>query len=235
MINFFTFIILINTCGLDVSAEKTDTSNDSLWADTAFVQVIHYDSVTFHQFKADKKYDYFHNQLVKGESLRDIIIRFINRYILSPIANSHTANWLIFVAVSVILLSIFYFFRPDWFYINKKKKMDFSVENENIHESDFELFINDALKSEQYADAIRWNYLHALKTLHAKELISWDAHKTVIEYVSELQRPALKADFKEATRQFLYFRYGNFNASQDDWENYRTLIHNMLKKINSSM
>lgn len=231
MIKTYIFIILISTCGLDVSAEKADTSNFSLRVDTTFVKAIRYDSATYHQFKADKKYDYYHSQSGKGDSLRDIISWLINKYILSPIANSRMANGIVFVAVTVILLLILYFFRPSWFYVNKKKKTDFSVENENIHETDFDLLIKDALQLERFAEAIRWDYLQTLKTLHAKELISWDAHKTVVEYVSELKRPALKADFKAATRQFLYFRYGNFEASHENWEDFTALTRNIIRQI----
>ena len=109
--------------------------------------------------------------------------------------------------------------------------MDFDVENENIHELDFDRLINDALQSGQYAMAIRWNYLQTLKALHSKELISWDAHKTVIEYVYEVKRPEIKSDFKEASQQFLYYRYGNFEASREDWEEFILLTNHIMKQI----
>jgi len=223
-IRFYIFIILTGIYGLDVSAEKADTSNLSLPVDTVFVQAIQYDSTTYHRFKQDKIFDY-ENSKPKGASLREIFRRMINSLLNKYLTETQIkiALWALVVVVAIILLLILYYFRPSWFYVNKKNKMDFDIENENIHELDFECLINDALQSGKYADAIRWNYLQTLKALHSKELISWDAHKTVIEYVYEIKRPELKSDFKEASQQFLYYRYGNFEASQEDWEDFRDL------------
>jgi hypothetical protein len=220
------FIIIGIICGLGVSAGKTDTLKLSLPLDTAFVQTVQCDSKAYQQFKKDKAYDYYHTK-EKGdfsfwEMLRDLISRLINRQ-LSELTNVQLLVISIFVAV--ILLLIFYFFRPSWFFINKKKKMDFGVEEEDIHQLDFERLIKDALQSGRYADAIRWEYLQLLKTLHSRELISWDAHKTVIEYVYEIKQPALKSSFREATQQFLYYRYGNFEASQEGWESFNKLVN----------
>ena len=223
-IRLYIFVILTGIYGLDVSAEKADTSNSSLPVDTVFVQAIQYDSATYQQFKENKIYDY-HQTKPKGASLWDIFWRAINRFLNNRFTETQVriVLWALVVVVAAILLLILYYFRPSWFYVNKKNKMDFDTENENIHELDFDRLINDALQSGKYADAIRWNYLQTLKALHSKELISWDAHKTVIEYVYEIKRPELKSDFKEASQQFLYYRYGNFEASQEDWEDFRDL------------
>ena len=215
---------------MDASAQKADTSNLPLPVDTVFVQAIRYDSATYRQFKKEKLYDYYHVK-PKGESLLDRIRYYIYKYLLAPLSESRTANWIIVAGVVVALLLILYFFKPAWFYVNKKNKIAFDVENENINELDFDYLIKDALKSEQYAAAIRWDYLQLLKIMHLKELISWDAHKTVIEYVYELKQPALKPVFKEASQQFLCYRYGNFEASQENWDSFTTLTNNIVKQI----
>jgi len=228
----YIFIILTGIYGLDVSAEKADTSNLSLPVDTVFVPAIQYDSATYQQFKENKIYDY-HQTKPKGASLWDIFWCAINRFLNDRFTETQIkiVLWALVVVVVVILLLILYYFKPSWFYVNKKNKMDFDVENENIHELDFERLINDALQSGQYATAIRWNYLQTLKALHSKELISWDTHKTVIEYVYEIKRPALKSSFKEASQQFLYCRYGNFEASREDWEEFILLTNHIMKQI----
>jgi hypothetical protein len=215
-----------------VSAAKTDTSNLSLPADTAFVQAVQYNSKTYTQFKQDKMYDYYHTK-VKGyssfwEMLRDMFRRLFYGQ-LSELTNIQIM--IISIIVAAIILLILYFFRPSWFYINKKKKLAFGIEDEDIHQLDFERLLKEALKSGRYADAIRWNYLQLLKTLHSKELISWDANKTVIEYVYELKQPVLKSNFKELSKQFLYYRYGNFEASQENWEEFSELTGKMDKMI----
>ena len=213
--------IFIALCGLDVSAAKTDTSNLSLSADTAFVQTVQHDSKTYAQFKKDKTYDYYHAKPQGHSSFWEMLRDLFRRLFYRQLSELTTAQIMVIsIMVVVIILLILYFFRPSWFYVNKKKKIVFGVEDEDIHQLDFERLIKDALKSQRYADAIRWNYLQVLKSLHSKELISWDANKTVIEYVYEIKNPTLKSLFKEVTQAFLYYRYGNFEATQEEWEEF---------------
>ena len=234
-LKIFILLLFTGVCGINVSAVKNDISALSLPADTAFIQSFRYDNNTYKQFKKNNTYNYYDR--TRTYSLWDTLVYklrcFLNKYfnIEFTVKQAKTTLWIITALVAAVLLLILYFFRPSWFYINKKKKIDFSVENEDIHSSDFEYLIKNALKSEQYADAIRWNYLQLLKALHAKELISWDAHKTVIEYVHELKQSALKPYFKEASQQFLYYRYGNFKASQENWKEFNELVCSILLKI----
>jgi len=227
------FVVFISICGLDVSAGKKDTFYLSLSVDTAFIPAIQYNSKTYQQFKKDKAYNYYHNKLKSDFSLRKLIHQILRKYFSLDLTETQTkvVLWVVVVVVVVIILLILYFFRPSWFYINKKKKIAFSVEDENIHHLDFERLIKDALESGRYANAIRWKYLQLLKVLHGKELISWDAHKTVIEYVYEIKQSELKSSFKEVSQQFLYYRYGNFEASRENWEQFMVLTTNIIKRI----
>jgi hypothetical protein len=68
-----------------------------------------------------------------------------------------------------------------------------------------------------------------LKLLHDKELISWYAHKTVLEYVNEMQQSELKPVFAEASQRFLYYRYGNFEASKKEWEEFCEISEKIIK------
>ena len=223
-------VIFISICGLDVSAGKADTSGLSLPPDTVFVQTVHCNSKTYRQFKADKLYDYYHAKPKGYSSFWEMLTDMFRRLFYGQLSELTPAQIMIIaIMVAAIMLLILYFFRPSWFYLNRKKKTGFALEDEDIHNMDFERLIKDALKSGRYADAIRWNYLQVLKVLHEKELISYDTHKTVIEYVYELKLPALKSSFKEASQQFLYYRYGNFEASQENWETFSALSRGIMK------
>ena len=229
-IKVYILIIFTVICRLEVSAEKVDTFNLLLPVDTAFVQAIQYDNQTYSEFKKDKAYDYYH---AKPESesfwnmLRWSIRQLLSEYFRLDLTEKQAkiTFWIIAALIVAGIFLLFYFFRPSWFYINKKRKITFGVEDEDIHALDFEQLIKNALKSEQYAEAIRWKYLQLLKTLHSKELISWDAHKTVIEYVYEIKQPDLKSKFKEVSQLFLYYRYGNFEASRENWEEFSKLVY----------
>ena len=224
VIRLFSYsVILLCICELKAIAEQKDTIEFPV--DTVYVQVINFDSKTYSQIKNDEDFDYYQSKS-KGYSIFDIIegkIReFLRKHFNLNLSKKQitTILWVVVVLVVVTILLILYFFKPSIFYINKKKKIDFSVENEDIDALDFEKLISDSVKSGLYVNAIRWSYLQILKSLHLKELISYDRHKTVIEYVHEIKDTELKPVFKEITQMFLYYRYGNFEATREDWEDF---------------
>ena len=225
------FFILIKGCTL-YGQLKTDTIFLSLPDDTVFVQTIQYDDVTYKKFKTDKKYDYYHAKL-EGEPLINRLRQWLYEHVNLDLTETQTkAIFWIFVVIAVVsIVLILYFFKPSLFYVNKKKKISFSIDNENIHELDFDYLIKDALYNKQYTNAIRWCYLQMLKILHEKDLISYQAQKTVIEYVYEIKQSGLKSSFKEASQQFLYYRYGNFEASFENWEYFSSLSVKIVKQI----
>lgn len=221
VIQLFCYSVsLLFICEIKVKAEKTDSLNFPV--DTVYIQAIEFDRKTYNQFKNDKDFDYYQGKF-KGYSMNDLIVEkirdFLRKHFNLILSEKQvtTILWVVFVLVVITVILIFYFFKPSLFYINKKKKIDFSIENENIDTLDFESLINNALKAGQYAYAIRLNYLQILKTLHSKELISYIANKTVVEYVHEIKEPDIKQIFKEITQQFLYYRYGNFEATKENW------------------
>ena len=88
---------------------------------------------------------------------------------------------------------------------------------ENIHESDLERFIRQALEEKNYALAIRLYYLAILKELSLAKAIRWKRDKTNRQYMLELQQSPLAQAFTEATRIFEWAWYGNHELSEADY------------------
>jgi len=204
--------------------------------DSTFVESMVYDSKIYHQFKQDKAYDYTQIQVERysiWEMILDKIRHFLRNHFSIDISPTQT-KIILWVVSAIVLITIFlllWFFKPSLFFRNKKQGISFTVEEENIHELNFVVLTKEALKSEQYTEAIRWEYLRLLKILHDGELISWSSYKTVNEYVNEVKRSEIKANFREVSFQFLYFRYGNFEASQTDWDAFVLLTENISKQV----
>ena len=204
--------------------------------DSTFVESMAYDSKTYHQFKQDKFFDYSDNH-IEGYSIWEMILdkirHFLRNHFSIDISPTQT-KIILWVVSAIVLITIFlllWFFKPSLFFRNKKQGISFTVEEENIHELNFVVLTKEALKSEQYTEAIRWEYLRLLKILHDRELIFWSSYKTVNEYVNEVKRSEIKANFREVSFQFLYFRYGNFEASQADWDTFVLLTENICKQV----
>lgn len=237
-IKSFIFLILFAFAYPNLSFGQTTSDELSVLSeDTAFVQQITYNTKTFDKLKQDKIYDYSRNQIEDGYSIWDRIKakikQFLKEHFFSNITDNHVkiVLWIIVAIVVIIISLLLFFFKPSLFFRNKKKKVSFSIEDENIHALNFEELIKNSLQSEEYTMAIRWEYLRLLKILHRKNLISWDPHKTVNEYVKEVKQMKIKEDFKKASHEFLYYRYGNFEASQKDWETFVILIQQIIKQI----
>ena len=231
----FFFIITISYPKLFALQPGSDTvlpfPKDSTW-----VESMSYDSKTYHQFKQDKFFDYSDNH-IEGYSIWEMLLdklrRFLSNHLSIDISPTQT-KIILWVVSAIVLITIFlllWFFKPSLFFRNKKQGISFTVEEENIHELNFTDLTKNALKSEQYSEAIRWEYLRLLKILHDKDFISWSPYKTVNEYVNEMKHVKIKADFKEVSFHFLCFRYGNFEASQTDWDSFVSLTKNITKQV----
>lgn len=79
---------------------------------------------------------------------------------------------------------------------------------ENLHESDLEGFIKQALSDKNYALAIRLYYLAILKELSLSGQIKWKKDKTNQEYLREMNGQNLKPNFQETTLIFERVWYG---------------------------
>ena len=80
--------------------------------------------------------------------------------------------------------------------------------DENIHAVDFQTRLAEAEAAGNYRLALRLGYLQLLKLLSDRGLIRWQPDKTNHAYLAELPAEALRAPFRELTRQFEFVWYG---------------------------
>jgi hypothetical protein len=98
-------------------------------------------------------------------------------------------------------------------FANKKiTKRDLSVSleqmEEEIHESDLERFLREAIEKKDYKLAIRIYYLIILKELSVKNYIRWRKEKTNREYLFEMSPKPGYQKFNQLTRIFEKAWYG---------------------------
>ena len=231
----YILVFVVSFYGLSVSAQEADTLN-LIPKETKLLDPIGFDQKTYKQFKNDKAYDYYQIK-PEGRSFFDTMAEAFFIWLRKNVNPNITFKqvkitlWIITGIVVIIILFLIYYYRPSLFYINRKKKIDFLVEDEDIHTLDFDELIKEALNSGRFSDAIRWIYLLTLKELHERQHISWDPFKTVIEYTYELKRTDLKPDFKNLSLQFLYYRYGNFDATQDTCSTFSALSNSIIRRL----
>ena len=188
-------------------------------------------------YSDSNEYDYytFHP---KEENFLQKILNAIVKWLFKSSTKTITrqqvniTGWALVGIVVVLLIIVFLIFKPSLFYrTSKQKRMDYQVEKETIHGISFDRLIRNALERYDYSEAIRWQYLSVLKALQDKGLISWEIHKTTNEYVREFNRPDLRQEFRNLSSEFLYVRYGRFEASLEEYERVKTWSDTIIKRI----
>lgn len=93
----------------------------------------------------------------------------------------------------------------------------YTVDQENIHEIDFQKSLDDAVANKNYRLAVRLWYLQILKTLSDKKLIDWQINKTNTAYQYEVRGRPFAMDFNKITRLFDSVWYGNREVREDEY------------------
>jgi hypothetical protein len=194
------------------------------------IEVITYDPIVYKKFKRDPFYHYSKNQAnTPIESLFDKLRRFLQSF-GNTRDDFNTIKVIIGAIVFCAILVILFLVNPAVFYFNKKNKLFCPVEDD-IYEYNFEERIRETLNSGDYPEAIRWLYLQTLKTLHEKGEISWDANKTVIEYVYEIKGVELRKIFRKLSGVFVYYRYGNGYADEKQFHDFEALRERIVTLV----
>ena len=190
------------------------------------VEPLPYNSQTYNKFKNQKFYDYYHAK-IKNKSITDILYEKFNSWLsrsINKTINREGFNklvWIIGIIIFVIFGIIIYINKSGIFYFNIKNPLKYSISEEDVDIHDIDYLTENAIKEKRFSDAIRWQYLKTLKILHEEDFISYDANKTVYEYVNEIKNMNLQKHFLNLSREFIYYRYGKGDADAEKFTGFR--------------
>ncbi|MDR3267024.1 MAG: DUF4129 domain-containing protein [Tannerella sp.] len=192
----------------------------NLTADT-----IVYDIKKIAEYQSDRNYDYNSQLETPDYSIWEMLMSWVEGLLRNifggKFAEKYTSPILIVVFILVVATIIYFLYlkRPELF-IRKKKvqPVGYNIEDEDIHEIDFDTEIAKATDAGDYRLAIRLMYLKTLRILSENKLIDWQIYKTPSEYLYEIKGIELKKPFKELTNKFLQVRYGNYDVSEELFE-----------------
>lgn len=108
-------------------------------------------------------------------------------------------------------------------------EQEYTVEEENIHDIDFDKDIRDAEKEGDYRRAIRLLFLKTLKSLTDAELIYWDPNKTNHQYLYELKGTSIYSQFVKCTYVFDVVWYGEWKIDQSYYLTNKPLFEELWK------
>lgn len=113
----------------------------------------------------------------------------------------------------------------------KNASFQFTEEEHIIKNEDINALISEAIKNQNYRLAIRYYYLQTLKYLTEKSIISWEPEKTNEDYIKEISKDSLSADFKNVTKIYDYVWYGEFGIDQLKFEKLKSTFETVNKSI----
>ena len=230
------FLILLLFSGSFVSANGTVDSLFYTPDEFLEMQQIQQDTLTYNKFKQQKFYNYYE---IKQEqkSLYQIILDWINSWLSDRYNRTITSRtfsiflWALGLLFIVIIGIIIYKNKAGLFYVSKKKRIVYSIEDEDIEGQNFDRLVESAVKQGQFTEAIRWQYLKTLQALHEKEVIAYEKFKTVNEYAYEIQDSQLKNLFRDLSKEFVYFRYGKGVAGKEIFSEFQSESEELIKRI----
>jgi hypothetical protein len=143
--------------------------------------------------------------------------------------------------IIALVAGLLYFLIGQGLFLQNKavaaQKTDFNIADieNNLHETDLERFLRQALANTDYRAAIRLYYLSILKAYSLSEIIAWKKDKTNNEYLTEVRRsesPTYR-DFREATLTFERVWYGEMRIEAVDYTKIQTNFERLLASITS--
>ena len=193
-----------------------------------------YNTETYTQFKKQKSYDYYQVNIPK-KSLFDILYEKFNQWMANLLHKTidrkefDTLLLIVGFVVIIVIGIIVYIAKPGIFYFNRKNPLSYSIEEENIDNQDLDRLTEESVEAGRFSDAIRWQYLKTLKILHEQDYISYDANKTVNEYVYEIKDGNLRKYFRNLSGEFVYYRYGKGEADSEKFAGFKATAETIQK------
>jgi hypothetical protein len=203
-------------------------NQDSVVAEKV-ISIRTFDQEKLNRLKNDSEFDYRAKQ-VEMESIWAKIQRLLNQYIgwiFRKLFNMNVPDisyWIFIVVIAVFIIVLIIKLmdinlKDSLFTPGDSGNLEYKVENENIHDLDFNHLIDESIRRSEYRTAIRYLYLFSLQKLSDHHLIDWVPGKTNREYELELQEKSVGIYFTQLGYYFEYAWYGEFELNSENFQN----------------
>ncbi|MBK9458401.1 MAG: DUF4129 domain-containing protein [Sphingobacteriales bacterium] len=220
--------------------------NKVLLADTVSVSVKDYqlelrdfDAKKMDAYKADRNFIY--DRTPPGQTPWEKFWRWLMSKLDNWFSDSRAGhvfnNYIKYILIAaVVLLIIRLLLKADigalFFRAPKgRKSLEHEVLDENIHEMDFEMLIEQAISGHDYRKAVRLYYLKTLKQLSDKGLLDWQINKTNYDYQLELAKTPHAQPFQQLTLLFDYVWYGEMGVDKTQFGEIRDNFVQFQRKV----
>lgn len=223
------FILVAGTVNSESLADISRESNDKILNEKAWKRLtkkIDY-SENYKEFKKkDKTKKRSNTNLQKKRSWGGF-----------KFGNTQVWKTLLIVLVTGVLAFLLYLILVRYLNFFEERVTDKRLSNiidnleDNIHESDFDRLLRQALNSKSYKLAVRILYVKIIKTLSDKELIQWKREKTNGHYVREMAGNPQGGLFAYLTIAYEQVWFGNYEIDDSKYSLISKQFNNLLNKL----
>ena len=189
---------------------------DSLQLDTELLTAL----------QSDSQYAYDRELIGGSESLLEWLQRVVKEWFseyFGMILDDDVVTYILIgtgIVVLLFLALLYWRLRPKLFVRGGNEEgITYDVQEDTIYGVNLDAEIAKALRAKDYRQAVRFVYLQTLLYLQNASLIDWQASKTPVQYMRQMNHP----DFTLMSQHFMRVRYGNFEASKELFEEMQTL------------
>lgn len=130
--------------------------------------------------------------------------------------------WLIALGAVIYLLYRIFLGRQTFFFTREGKKevqgQAPDTLQQNVLETDWALYVKNALYDGNFRLAIRYRFLEMIQLLHRKGYIVYSKEKTDLDYYRSIQQLAIQQLFRSMMLQYEYAWFGKFDTGEPDWQ-----------------
>jgi Domain of unknown function (DUF4129) len=223
---------------LDTTIAEDEDYSEELVFDTAInSNRIYYSKDSIRNFRSQKEFDYINKPLdsllkrrqekqpppVQTTTRREPTVSFgdIFSFLI----------WLIVIGGVLFLIYRLFLSEKGLFAAPAHRKKLSSEETEMEDDDSFTKRIADAEKKGAYRLAVRYQYLHLLNTLAAKEWVQLSPDKTNYQYLRELSGKPVRNDFARITLHYDYAWYGNFEVDVNVYQTIKNEFQQLQRAL----
>jgi len=132
---------------------------------------------------------------------------------------------------AVIILILYFWLKKINFNTNINQDFEENWNPELIEKSEFELRLENAIKTSNYREAIRVYYTIILQELIRLSFIKWKSDKTNQQYIYEIKNLEIRADFRNCTRLFDIVWYGEYEIDKSKFTEIEPYFQSFIQKL----
>ncbi|MBD2751889.1 DUF4129 domain-containing protein [Spirosoma validum] len=229
---FITTLLFFGTC--DLYAQKAAAPDDRASTHVRYPAPDH-----LRDLQTDHNYQYGHEAPPPENPIARLFAWLFGKFAKFLASDAYQNVWQYVVLAAIAGLVIYLLIKAEAlnFLFPKKALSDrLNYENlaENIHEINFDAAVDEAVTQRNFRLAVRLLYLQILKRLTDSNLIDYKSDKTNRQYVYELAKSPVQADFEQLTRQFEFVWYGDFPVDDSRFQQISQHFREFNRTLSSS-